>query len=217
MFTHSAGVYVSSAHRYWNFARTEVENRALYGAQASKEGVGSNFRLEAGVTSALGDEIDLSAALALLKSLADHRCFFADVPEFSSEGRPSTLETIALYLGNNLFATGAPPHCEWAFLRVAESERLACIVRPRDVIVEMRVRTLNLEVCLERAVDPQSGLAFHRSEVWDAVRTIAPEFAVGRGTGEEAWARQIRSALEIKVKGLKELRIDMGGHRFLRV
>jgi hypothetical protein len=215
MFVQSQSVYVSSAHRYWNFQWSEARNREVYGAQASVEGVGSNLRLEIAVqVNENSGDADLRAAVAELKKLADHRCFFADVAAFAEA--PSTLEAVTQYLAQKLFSQ-APPAGRWAYLTVAENEHLSCTVFPGSTDVEMRIRVLNLEMSIRRDVDSLSGLALDRREAWDSVRAVAPGFAEPAAAGEAAWAESLRQALEIKVKGLSELRIDLGSQRFIRV
>lgn len=214
MFSQSQHGYVSVAHRYWNSTWSDAQNKLHYSAQASEDGVGSNLRLEITLNSEQDASTELEQGLAKLKRLVDHHCFFTDFAEFQS--RPSTLESITVFLAQTLFAMPLPQG-QWTSIAVAENSNLICSVRPECALVEMTIKILNLTFTLERKIDPDTGLAISRSELWQIVRTVAPDFAQSHSGNESAWAESLWSAFHSKVKGLTDLRIDLGSQRFLRV
>lgn len=212
MFEESQSIYVSLAHRYWNPRWSAGRNREVYGRNASPDGVGSNLRLEA----TLRSQGPSAAAQALqhLKALCDHRCLHTDVDAFRET--PSTLENITVFLGAEL-SKHTPPLSAWERLTVYESESLSCTIRPGHSRLLVHERAFNLTLTFEAEIDPESGLACARGVAERAVRAVAAEFSGPCEEGSEAWARRLFAALQIKVKTLVELRIDLGGHQTLRI
>jgi 6-pyruvoyltetrahydropterin/6-carboxytetrahydropterin synthase len=214
MIEQSRRFYVSVAHRYWNVGWSEERNREVYGRMASQEGVGSNLALEIRVKN-LTEDLDLAPYESGLKSVCDHRCFFTDFAEFHE--RASTLEAIALFLGAKLFAQKAP-NGEWSAFRVDENRRLGCTVYPDREAVDLHVRAFNLTCTLRRRLDEISALASSRSEIEEAVRGIANEFAQARrGESETQWGERLFSVVSAKVKDLEELQVDYGHQQSLCV
>lgn len=205
-------VYVSVAHRYWNTSWTPEKNREVYGALASVEGVGSNFRLEAVVDFAGPGEFDFAPHLADLKAAVDHRCLFVDEARF--QAAPSTTETVGRFLAETLFARPGP----WVEFVIEESPEAACAFRPGALdAIEWRVRVMNLRFTVERSLDSVSGLALARGELERAARKLGPRFAEPTGESPEAWAESLMNAFSLEVNGLSSLRIDLGSQRFLQV
>lgn len=214
MSEESQSVYVSVAHRYWNIQWSEARNHEVYGRNASLEGVGSNLKLTLTVESESAGEAGLEAALKMLKELCDHRCFFTDIPEFIQ--KPSTLEAITLYLGEKLFSWPLPKGMHAARLTVAENESISCTVDSRSVL-RLTEKHLNLLCTVQSPLDPESGLVLPRGVIWQAVREIAPNFSEPATTDSAAWGRALFAALQIKVKALCELNIDLGSQQSLRI
>ncbi|MBX3021956.1 MAG: hypothetical protein KF799_09795 [Bdellovibrionales bacterium] len=211
MIEQSQSVYVSVAHRYWNPQWSAERNSEIYGRNASPEGVGSNLRLTVAIIGA--NSVDFTESLRFLKNLCDHRCFFRDIPEFQE--KPSTLETITLYLGAKLFAEPISDG-RWSSLTVAEDDHLACRLKPDSEGVELIERHLNLTCTLQADVD-ENGVALRRGILPSAVRAIFPQFATPQSESIADWGKRLFAALQIKVKSLRTVDIDLGGQQSLRI
>lgn len=212
MLEQSQSVYVSVAHRYWNSQWPAEQNQEVYGRDASSEGVGSNLRLTVHASGA--SELNFDEHLVHLKSLCDHRCFFTDVDEFLNT--PSTLERITVHLSQALFPR-ALAGGQWTGLTVAENERIECKAWPGANDLQLREKHLNLLCTVQGPVDSQTGLVLPRGELWRSLQEIAPEFAEPSALPRAAWGERLFAALKGKVKTLRELEIDLGGHDGLRI
>jgi len=216
MIEQSQTIFVSVAHRYWNPRWSEAHNREVYGRNASHEGVGSNLALTLTVETDSTNELSLESPLQMLKNLCDHRCFFSDIPEFAD--RPSTLETISLFLGEKLFTYPMPNGARAKRLKVAENDSLSCTVYAANALKEVCIseKHLNLLCTVQLPVDPESGLTLARGVMWQAVREVAPQFSEP-DPDVSRWGQALFAALEIKVKALRELEIDLGSQQSLRI
>lgn len=92
----------SSAHRYYNPAWSEEENRQAYGSLFNEHGYGHNFRLEAWVEGNIDQEsgmvMNLKQLDLILKEVVkplDHHHLNLDVPYFQQV--VPTTENIAVY------------------------------------------------------------------------------------------------------------------------
>jgi len=205
MVLHSQTVHVSVAHRYWNSEWSVPKNQQVYGRLASEVGVGSNLELT--LTTPLAE--DPSEQLKKLKSLIDHKCLYLDEPEFLQA--PSTTEAIAQFLANRI---EGPWHC----LKLIENKKWAVIIEPDKPSVLVEEKAFNLMSRRRLIVDLSSRLAGPRDALEKAARLVAPAFAEARpNETEPEWAKRFASALANTLSGLEELRIDIGGQRFLRV
>jgi hypothetical protein len=210
MIIEGKGVYLSLAHRYWDTRLGNEENQALYGDDASPDGVGGNLRLEAFIRhDQMAPHPDLTAHLDAVKRLVDHHSLFDDIVEFRESA--STLERMAQYLGGKLFAlplqTGA-----WSSVVLWEGERLRTEVRPgqASLILGFKVRDLWLEV--EGPVDGRSGLVQNRQEVFRiAEQTYANSLKQDLSKNPE-W---LFNQLQLQLKSLVSVRVDLGRQKFL--
>lgn len=211
----SNSVYASLAQRYWNPEWSPEKNRRIYGTVASIEGIGSNLRIELGITAGLdGDEQLLDDPLAELKSKVDHRCLFA--PGTAFENRPSTIENLTVYLARELFSS-SPQVGVWSALTLWETDRLGCTAYPEESRVSLHIRTRNLWLELKGEVDPDSGLLIARETVEKAVQNAFVAFAAPAQNGVNKWAEELISHLRQSLEMLVRLRIDLGSQGSLVV
>lgn len=205
MVLHSQSVYVSVAHRYWNPRWSEERNRQVYGRLCSVTGVGSNLKL----TLAVEAPADPRPGLLALKSRIDHRALHLDFDEFKDS--PSTVECIAVDLARHVPGP-------WRWLQVSEGENFAVRIEQGQPDVQIEARVLNLTLRLQRPIDPESGLAIPRDELWRSLTAVAPEFAEPRPNEVESmWGERLAKALGQKLPGLHQVVIDMSGQRFLQI
>jgi hypothetical protein len=198
-------VYASTAHRYWNVAWDSAKNHQVYGQDASVEGIGSNLRLELAIqVNSDASEALLAAPLAKLKSLVDHQCLFAsDSPLGAS---PSTLENLTLWLVRVNLG-------EWNYLKIWESERLSCTIRPGAHAVQMTFKEQNLTLEISAPVDPLSGLAVERALVKKAIVQLNEI----NESDPVLWSEKLFRNLQNSIPGLCSLTVDLGRHESLVV
>ena len=201
----SRSVYVSLAHRYWNFDWDRRQNHEVYGRLASPDGIGANLRLELRG----GDEPDLRLGTARLKALVDHHALFSDVPEFTRAS--STLERITIFLAAR---HGVPA---WRTLTVHEDDRLSCVV-DRSGRLTLRERIFNFTLEFNGQPDPESGVLQPRGSAAAVVRELAPNFAADHSaTGAAAWAKAWFAALNDRLPKLSALEVALNPRESLRV
>lgn len=212
MIQHSGSVHVSLAHRYWNGLWSHEQNRRIYGDSASEEGVGSNLRVDIGLLATCREP--LTNALTKIKAVTDHRCLFEDVPRFQKV--PSTLERITQYLAEHVFAQSLEDG-QWLWLDVHENGGLVCRARPHLQSMELTIKVRNLSLQIKGLVQEPSGLLIERSA---ASRAVDCEFLKVRdikNSDESAWAHTLFENLQIKVKGLSGMAVDLGCHRTIAI
>lgn len=211
----SPSIYVSVAYRYWNGQWSREKNLQVYGADASEEGLGGNFRLQATVrTQHVLDpgavQAILAAPLARLKGLVDHQCLFQEIPQFRT--RPSSLENICEFLAADLFQqplNGA----DWESLTVWETESLGCQRSVRGE-VDLHMKCLNLMLTCRGPVDGETGLLIARPVIEHAVRQAFLAFSEPAG---ENWGQRLFATLKRSLSNLRVLRIDLGSQEYLQI
>src|SRR5665213_389533 len=202
-------VYASVAHRYWNPQWDEATNLRTYGQDTSREGIGSNFRLEISITASVGAaESIVEAPLALLKSKVDHQCLFNEESELHA--RASTLENITLWLGRLVFHQ-PPTAGVWKNLTIWESDRLGCVIEPGRDTVRLIFKENNLTLHMDGLVDPSSGIAMPRRLVREAVVQLNEI----NDSDPAKWSEKLLLHLRESIPGLRRLVIDLGRHESL--
>lgn len=213
--------YASVAHRYWREDWSGEKNSAVYGRDASRQGLGSNLRLDLAVATE-NDDLDdrfLSDALARLKARIDHRCLFLE-GEFGSQ--PSTLENITSGLAQNLLAE-KPASGRWFALTVWETEHLSCrkILYPeygeQYSGYRMLFKRRNLSLLFKGDVERESGLAVPRAAVAEAVEQCLVKLNAFHAGDLKEWGRRLGLELRASLPKLQGLKIDLGRHKALVV
>lgn len=201
MVSLSQSVHVSLAYRLWNNQWSHERNLNVYGNQASLEGVGGNWRIEL----ALGNS-EARDSVEHLKTLLDHRCLFTDVEPFLEAA--STLERVTLYLASQIPGS-------WQALRVFESERLYCSVKPGSDEVEITQRENNLWLALRGKVNKETGLLLPRATVTQQVIKLFKERGNEQMADERKWSQMLFRHLREALPLLESLRIDLGRDRYI--
>lgn len=208
MLTLSRSVHVSLAYRCWNNQWSQEENRRRYGLQASAEGLGGNWLIEIGRSDEREDKLE--PQLAQLKGLLDHRCLFTHVEEFHST--PSTLENVTVWLGKQLF-NGDPG---WSYVTIHENDRTACTVQADGRPLQLSLRILNLTMTLQGVPD-ESGLMTSRDLLTQLVIRTLREFENVDYNDFETWGNTLFATFQSGAPGLKSLRVDLGGGKYIVV
>lgn len=203
MVSLSQSVYVSLAYRLWNNQWSHERNLNVYGAQASPEGVGGNWRIELTLQS---DENAFTVPLARLKNILDHRSLFTDLEPFFRQA--STLERVTQHLAGTM-------EIPWTRLTVHESERLACAVEPGSREVQLIQRENNLWLTLRGVPDEESGLLLARHEVTQQVIKIFKAHGAKQMADERTWAEWLFSHLRAALPLLESVRIDLGRDKYI--
>lgn len=107
-------VTFSSGHRYWIPARTEAENRALFGKWASPFNHGHNYVLEVAAVGPVDPETGMVVNIKRIDDVLKERVIAAfdqksindEIPHFHS--RSSSLENLLLYLRGQLLDLPEP-------------------------------------------------------------------------------------------------------------
>lgn len=212
MIQFSKSVYVSVAYRYWNPSWSEAQNRACYGANASAQGVGGNWRLELSLIPESGEDTDIHQPLEFLKSLVDHRCVWLDLQEFSD--KPATLENVSLFLAAKVFELPLS-HARWQSLTVFEDDHLACTVFHGQEEVQMSFKQANLTLITRSRVEPASGLALDRAAVTREVIKAIGEYE--SCSSQDDFGVKLFALFKRAVKELRGLRIELGRHGAIEV
>lgn len=200
---------VSLAHRYWNNLWSHERNRAVYGFSSSPEGVGSNLRVESEVT--VAGDFDFRPVADWIKSRLDHRCLMDEVGEFATE--PCTLESVATYLGREVFARSFVGVESWQALTLWELDRYAVRIEPGRSTVDFLLQYRNLLLKFHAPVDPSSRLAVSRVESEQALAEIFVGFSAGSNEGELIWLERLFSAIRARLPAVNALTVDLGSHK----
>lgn len=208
MFQHVQKLQVSLAHRYWNPSWDLAENQRVYGTSASSEGVGSNFAIELVVKSeSATPPPELAEATLQIKNLLDHRCLFLDTPEFKSQA--STLERIAVFVGTRVFAMPVD-RGQWQSLQILENASWSARVLADSGGVLLDLNHRNLTVTVSGPISSTTGVLMSRTEMLSAVDSVFQSMADEKFATEGEWSETLRRRLEVKVKGLAGLIVDLG-------
>ncbi len=216
MFIQSQSVYASLAHRCWNFSWSEARNLAVYGTQASAEGLGANWRIEVSVQSEIGDDLNLTPHLNFLKSKVDHSTLWLDLSGF--EHKPSTIEAVTVHLANELFSTPIAGSLSWKSLTVHESPLFSVTATKGQSELKITVRQNNLTLICAGELDQESGLVVSRDLITREVKSLLQERTAS--TDEEGfipWAEGLLGKLKRQVHNLEGLRIEIRPNRFVQV
>ncbi len=207
-------VFVSLAYRFWDEAWPLEKNLQVYGARASREGMGGNWRIEIGVDVGDGDPPPaFQEHLDFLKSKLDHRCLWEDQQEFAE--RASTPERVCRWLAPILFARTLDLG-QWAELTVHESERLAFTARVAGpMTADIRINNLTLTCATEWR--EEEGLALSRDWITQEVRRLLEASREPSGLDTYAWAETLGVRLKTQVPALTRLRIDLGRQKYIVV
>jgi hypothetical protein len=193
--------YVSVAHRYWDERWSDAENRRHYGRLASRDGLGSNMRIELGKFEAKASELDAAAVQA--KQLLDHRCLFTEVAEFKTQS--SSLERVCAYLQAQL-----PP---LDLIRVEENSKVACQLDGQGLTLEVQVMNLRLYF---HGRPGENGLIVDREKVTQAVIDEYGNDPLSEALSSAEWARSLYEKLGRRLP-LNRLRIDLGRQKYILV
>ncbi len=200
---------VSLAHRYWNNLWSHERNRAVYGSSSSPEGVGSNIKVEAEI--AVDGDFDFAPVADLIKSRLDHRCLTDEVDEFSRQ--PCTLESVAAYLGRELFDSGLPGGARWRSLTLWELDRYGVRIEPGRATVDFFLHYRNLLVRFGGPVDAESRLAVSRVESEKTLAEIFKTFSAGTDEPEFIWLGRLYASIRSRLAGVMSLTVDLGSHK----
>lgn len=203
-------VYVSLAHRYWNPGWSAQQNLSVYGADASVEGMGANMRLDGYAMNPSASELTaLLPALESVKGLIDHRSVFDDLPEFKS--RASTLESMAEFLGQKLFASPLGLG-KWHSLRLWQGENLSCVTFPGQERLELNLKVMDLWLTFEGKINSETGLIRARGEVFPCVQQAYGSCQNVAIDDRAAWLfKYLQSQLEF----LTRVEIDLTRQKYL--
>lgn len=175
--------HTSTAHRYGRKDWDEAKNRATYGSQYSKDGLGHNFDVRLGL---LGDTT-LAGASRMAK-LIDHKFLDNDVDFFKNT--PSTLEMITTFLYEKACE-------EWGdavvSLEVREGANLACRIEKGELSLRQRARARSMDrvydvdFTFSGTADTQSGLLMVRSDLSSRINRILTVRAIDKTLVPENW------------------------------
>lgn len=151
--------------------------------------VGSNLRIDLGVTLQDKGDFDFSSFHSWLKQRLDHQSLDVTVPE------------IARSLGKELFQQPLSS-ADWLGLRVTEIERWSIEARPKNPELLYRGRHRNLELAWHGEMDRDSVVA--------AVERVFPEFQEARGESNEIWLERLFHSLSAHLPRLQSVTVDLG-------
>jgi hypothetical protein len=207
-------IYVSLAYRYWNSAWPKEKNLQAYGARASEEGMGGNWRVELGADVGAGERPDLEPHLTFLKSILDHRCLWEDVEAFRSE--PSTPEAVCAHLAPLTFQRVL--NCgKWSSLTIHESDRLSFTAWADGRAMSAEYKVNNLTLTCQARWQKDTNLALSREQITQAVRGLYEKYREPSADSVDVWAQSLKTRLKGHVENLIRLRVDLGRDRHIIV
>lgn len=207
-------VYVSLAYRYWNSAWPKEKNLQAYGTRASEEGLGGNWRVELAADVAAGATPDLEPHLTFLKKFLDHRCLWEDADAFKSEA--STPESVCAYLAAQVFQRSVV-NARWASLTIHESDRLSFTAWASGDEMNAEYKVNNLTLTCRAEWQKDTNLALPRERITQAVRDLYKEYREPSGQSVDLWAQSLKTRLNVDVKNLIGLKVDLGRRGYIVV